>query len=103
MDGSNQARRLARCTRPRPLLTCRATAARAFRDIARRVDAHAPRLGCWHVQFPMNEIILRFDKMLAGRQRTEKKEMLLKDSVAVLTEIESEKLLNGEDIKRKAL
>ena len=32
-------------------------------------------------QFPMNEIILRFDKMLAGRQRTEKKEMLLKDSV----------------------
>jgi len=54
-------------------------------------------------QFPMNEIILRFDKMMAGRQRTEKKEMLLKDSVAVLTELESEKLVNEEDIKKKAL
>ena len=31
-------------------------------------------------QFPMNEIILRFDKMMhnSNRQKTEKREMLLK-------------------------
>ena len=45
-------------------------------------------------QFPMNEIILRFDKMMHGRQKTEKKEMLLKDCVPILTEMESEKLVN---------
>ena len=54
-------------------------------------------------QFPMNEIILRFDKMMAGRQKSEKKEMLLKDSVPILTEIESEKLLNEDDLKRQAI
>ena len=42
----------------------------------------------------MNEIILRFDKMMHGRQKTEKKEMLLKDCVPILTEMESEKLVN---------
>ena len=41
-------------------------------------------------QFPMNEIILRFDKMMHGRQKTEKKEMVLKDCVPILTELESE-------------
>merc|ERR1719181_1877834 len=52
----------------------------------------------------MNEIILRFDKMMhAGRTKTEKKEMLLKDCVPILTELESEKLLNEDDIKRQAL
>ena len=30
-------------------------------------------------QQPMNEIILRFDKMVQGRQKTEKREMLLKE------------------------
>jgi len=55
-------------------------------------------------QFPMNEIILRFDKMMQnGRPKTEKREMLLKDSVPLLTEIESEKLINEDDIKRQAL
>jgi len=52
----------------------------------------------------MNEIILRFDKMMAsGRPKTEKREMLLKDSVPLLTEIESEKLINEDDIKRQAV
>ena len=54
-------------------------------------------------QFPMNEIVLRFDKMMSGRQKTEKREMLLKESVPILTEIESEKLLNEDDIKRQAI
>jgi len=54
-------------------------------------------------QFPMNEIILRFDKVMHGRQKSEKKEMLLKDSVPILTEIESEKLLNDDEIKRQAV
>ena len=54
-------------------------------------------------QQPMNEIILRFDKMMHGRQKTEKREMLLKDSVPILTEIESEKLINEDDIKRQAI
>jgi len=55
-------------------------------------------------QFPMNEIILRFDKMMhSGRQKTEKKEMLLRDCVPILTEIESEKLLNEDDIKKQAV
>jgi len=54
-------------------------------------------------QFPMNEIILRFDKMMHGRQKTEKREMLLKDALPILTEMESEKLLNEDDIKRQAI
>ena len=54
-------------------------------------------------QFPMNEIILRFDKMMHGRQKTEKKEMVLKDCVPILTELESEKLLNEDDVKRQAM
>jgi len=55
-------------------------------------------------QGQMNEIILRFDKMMAsGRPKTEKREMLLKDSVPLLTEIESEKLINEDDIKRQAV
>ena len=53
----------------------------------------------------MNEIVLRFDKMMhnQGKPKTEKREMLLKDSVPILTEIESEKLINEDDIKRQAL
>jgi ATP-dependent HslUV protease ATP-binding subunit HslU len=54
-------------------------------------------------QFPMNEIILRFDKMMHGRQKMEKREMLLKDSVPILTELESEKMINEDDIKRSAI
>lgn len=54
-------------------------------------------------QFPMNEIILRFDKMMHGRQKMEKREMQLKDAVPILTELESEKLLSEDDIKRQAL
>ena len=55
-------------------------------------------------QFPMNEIILRFDKMMAGgRGKTEKREMMVRDCVPILTEMESEKLLNEDDIKRQAL
>ena len=55
-------------------------------------------------QFPMNEIILRFDKMVSnGRPKTEKREMLLKDCVPILTELESEKLINEDDIKKQAL
>merc|ERR1719207_328109 len=53
--------------------------------------------------FPMNEIILRFDKMMQGRQKSEKREMLLKDAVPILTELESDKLLNEDDIKRQAV
>ena len=52
--------------------------------------------------FPMNEIILRFDKMMAGRQKLEKREMALKDAVPLLTEIESEKLVSEDEIKRQA-
>merc|ERR1719221_222213 len=52
--------------------------------------------------FPMNEIILRFDKM-HGRQKMEKREMALKDAVPILSEIESEKLISEEEIKRQAL
>lgn len=53
--------------------------------------------------FPMNEIILRFDKMMSGRQKSEKRSMLIKDSVPILTEIESEKLMSEDDIKRQAI
>ena len=55
--------------------------------------------------FPMNEIILRFDKMAGGggRPKVEKREMMLKDAVPVLTEIESEKLISDDEIKRLAL
>jgi len=52
---------------------------------------------------PMNEIILRFDKMMSSKPKTEKREMLLKDCVPILTEIESEKLLNEDEIKRQAV
>lgn len=51
--------------------------------------------------FPMNEIILRFDKMMQGRQKLEKREMLLKDAVPILTELESDRLLSEDDIKRQ--
>jgi len=51
----------------------------------------------------MNEIILKFDKMMPGRPKTEKREMMLKDSVPILTELESEKLVSEEEIKRQAL
>jgi len=56
-------------------------------------------------QFPMNEIILKFDKMMhnSGRPKTEKREMMLKDSVPILTELESERLINEDDIKRQAV
>jgi len=54
-------------------------------------------------QFPMNEIILRFDKMMHKGQKTEKREMPLKECVPILTEMESDKLLNEDDIKRQAL
>jgi len=53
--------------------------------------------------FPMNEIILRFDKMMHGRQKMEKREMSLKEAVPILTELESEKLISEDDIKRQAL
>jgi len=54
-------------------------------------------------QFPMNEIILKFDKMMPGRPKSEKREMLLKDSVPILTELESEKLISEDEIKRQAV
>ena len=38
-------------------------------------------------QFPMNEIILKFDKMMPGKPKSEKREMLLKDSVRLLKHI----------------
>jgi len=53
--------------------------------------------------FPTNEIILRFDKIMAGKNKTERREMLLKDSVPILTEMESEKLISEDEIKRNAL
>jgi len=53
--------------------------------------------------FPMNEIILRFDKMMHQRQKMEKREMPLKDAVPILSEIESEKLISEDEIKRQAL
>lgn len=52
---------------------------------------------------PVNEIILRFDKMMTGRPKMEKREMSVKDAVPILTEMESEKLINEDDIKRAAL
>jgi len=54
-------------------------------------------------QFPMNEIILKFDKMMPGRPKSEKREMLLKDAVPILTELESEKLISEDEIKRDAI
>merc|ERR550514_360645 len=51
----------------------------------------------------MNEIILRFDKMMHSRQKMEKREMLLKDCVPILTELESDKLISEDEIKRQAL
>jgi len=53
--------------------------------------------------FPMNEIILRFDKMMSSRQKMEKREMPLRDAVPILTELESEKLISEDDIKRQAI
>ena len=53
--------------------------------------------------FPINEIILRFDKMMHGRSRMEKREMPLKDAKPILTELESEKLVSEEEIKRQAV
>ena len=38
-----------------------------------------------------------------GRPKVEKREMMLKDAVPVLTEIESEKLISDDEIKRLAL
>ncbi|KAL1526400.1 hypothetical protein AB1Y20_015113 [Prymnesium parvum] len=54
-------------------------------------------------QFPANEIILKFDKALPGRPKSEKREMLLKDSVPLLTELETEKLISEDEIRRTAL
>ncbi|KAL3919099.1 MAG: hypothetical protein SGPRY_005756, partial [Prymnesium sp.] len=53
-------------------------------------------------QFSPHEIIVKFDKTM-NRPKSEKREMLLKDSVPLLTEIESEKLISEEEIKRLAL
>jgi len=53
--------------------------------------------------FPMNEIILRFDKMMSSRQKMEKREMPIKDAVPILTELESEKLISEDEIKRQAI
>jgi len=53
---------------------------------------------------PANEIIFRFDKTMGGNKgKVEKREMLIKDSIPVLTDIESEKLINEDDIKRQAI
>jgi len=41
--------------------------------------------------------------MMHGRQKTEKREMPLKECVPILTEMESDKLINEDDIKRQAL
>jgi ATP-dependent HslUV protease ATP-binding subunit HslU len=41
--------------------------------------------------------------MMHGRQKSEKKEMMVKDSIPILTEIESEKMLNEDDLKRQAI
>ena len=41
--------------------------------------------------------------MMPGRPKTEKREMLLKDSIPILTELESEKLISEDEIKRQAL
>jgi len=51
---------------------------------------------------PMNEIILRFDKMMHSKPKLEKREMALKDSIPILTEMESEKLISEEEIKQSA-
>ena len=52
--------------------------------------------------FPMNEIIVRFDKMMAGK-KMEKREMQVRDSIPILEEIEAEKMISEEEIKRRAL
>merc|ERR550514_1238798 len=41
--------------------------------------------------------------MMSGRQKLEKRELPLKDAVPLLTEMESEKLISEDDIKRQAL
>jgi len=54
--------------------------------------------------FPMNEIIVRFDKMMQqGGKKMEKREMQVRDSIPILEEIEAEKMISEEEIKRRAL
>ena len=53
--------------------------------------------------FPMNEIIVRFDKMMGGSKKMEKREMQVRDSIPILEELEAEKMISEEEIKRRAL
>ena len=52
---------------------------------------------------PMNEIIVRFDKMMGGNKKMEKREMQVRDSIPILEEAEAEKMISEEEIKRRAL
>jgi ATP-dependent HslUV protease ATP-binding subunit HslU len=51
----------------------------------------------------MNEIIVRFDKMMGGSKKMEKREMQVRDSIPILVELESEKMISEEEIKLRAL
>lgn len=51
---------------------------------------------------PMNEIIVRFDKMMGGNKKMEKREMQVRDSIPILEEAEAEKMISEEEIKRRA-
>jgi ATP-dependent HslUV protease ATP-binding subunit HslU len=53
---------------------------------------------------PMNEIILRFDKLLQqGGRRAERRQMTIAESRPVLEEVYSEKVISEEEVKRAAL
>ena len=73
-------------------------------EVPEKKHATPPGLDASNNGLPMNEIVLRFDKMLAtSRPRMEKREMRLKDSVGILTDLESERLINEDRVKRAAL
>jgi len=53
---------------------------------------------------PMNEIILRFDKLLQqGGRRSERRQMTIAEARPVLEEVYSEKIISEEDVKKAAL
>jgi len=53
---------------------------------------------------PMNEIILRFDKLLQqGGRRSERRQMTIAESRPVLEEVFSDKMISDEDVKKAAV
>jgi len=69
----------------------------------RRSSQLDPNSGGGNAQ-PMNEIILRFDKLLQqGGRRAERRQMTIADARPILEEVFSDKVISEEEVKRVAL